>query len=116
MDMWPLRALALSINFSVLGVAATVTPPPPEDVAVETTGVWLPDLDESDPYGTQRRTRQPRRVMALQRTLALPSVVPGAIVVAPERTGDTPRTWRVEELIKPIAVDHLRVALLPATE
>ncbi len=97
MDLRSLRALVVDLNFSAHGVPATVTYTDPEIGAVGTTGIWVPELEEEAPYGTDLRRREPRRMMALPRDV-LATLPRGTWVDAPEQSGDAVKTWRVDGL------------------
>lgn len=111
MDLSALRMLALNINLSVHGVAATVTRPAPDNTPVVTTGIWVNrPLEEERPYGTDFQARRPRLVMALPRS-ALSTMPRGTTVVAPEQQGGANKTWKVDELDR-TETDHWRVVLV----
>jgi hypothetical protein len=110
---WPIRALAQDIGFAVHGVPATLTKPhPDDDVVISATAVWVQPLDEQDPFGQQLKRREPRKVLALKRDAVGTEVPRGTVIVAPERTGDAARTWRVEGLDR-VEVDLVRVIVTP---
>lgn len=113
MDLGPLRTLASSLTQSVLGVAATVTRPAPDDTPVVTTGIWTTaPLDEARPFGVDFQRRDPRRVLALpRRTLA--TVPRGTTISAPEMPGGTAQTWVVDGL-DTIDADTIRVVVVPS--
>lgn len=114
MDFGPLRSLALSLNLSAHGVAATVTPPPPDDVPVSTTGIWATaPLQDEQPAGTDFRRREPRRVLALPKT-DLPILPRGTTIVAPEVMGGVDKTWRVDGLDRSEG-DHWRAIVALAS-
>jgi hypothetical protein len=101
------RALALTINFGVYGVPATVTRPAPDDVPIETTLVWLPLLTEDRPVNSDIHRRDPRRVLALRRT-DVSHAPRGTLIAAPELGGATTKTWRVEGIDR-MDADHIRL-------
>lgn len=112
-----LRTLVRDLNFVTHSVPATVTLPEPDD-PIETTGIWLPPLVEEQPFGTDLRRREPRRVMALPRDATLTQVPPrGTLILAAEYLGtDAPvRSWRVDGTQSHDA-DHFRVILVPVPE
>jgi hypothetical protein len=111
MDLGPLRALALSLNFSAHGVPATVTRP--NDVALDTTAIWLPEPPEAQPYGTDFSRREPRRLLALRRDATFAQLPRGTLIVAPEQRGGTARTWQVDGYQRTEA-DHWRVIVVAA--
>lgn len=113
------RALALDIQFDVLGVPATVTRPWPDDTAIETRGIWVtPGLTrpflEAVPseFDIQRRDRH--RVIALK-VSDVPTVPKGTRIEMAERDGDDPLTWRVDGTEYADA-DHRRVVVVLETE
>lgn len=99
MSLGPLRALAQAVSVGVLGVPATVTRPFPDETPVTTTAVWLPPPpEEAQPVGTDFRRREPRRLLALPRDAALPSMPRGTVISAPEDPDGAAQLWRVDEL------------------
>ena len=97
MDLRSLRALVVDLNFDTHGVPATVTYADPDLDVVETSGIWLPELEEDAAVGTDYRRRDPRRLLALPRE-ALETLPRGTQVDAPDRTGDVVKSWRVDGL------------------
>jgi hypothetical protein len=112
MDLSSARALAFALNLSAHGVPATITRPAPNDTPIVTTGIWVPQLIDQQPVGTDFLRREPRRVFAIPRT-AVVDVPRYSIVVAPEQQGAVARTWRADGT-DGLAVDHLRVILVAA--
>jgi hypothetical protein len=110
MDLGPLRPLARALSLSAFGVPATVTLP--NDLPVETTGIWVQSLEETQPFGQDLGRREPRKVLAIPRTTALPVVPRGSLIVAAELSGESARTWRVDGLDR-VEVDLVRVILVP---
>lgn len=95
--------------FDVLGIAATVTIP--GETPVTSIGIWLTPLVEEHPAGRDYGRREPRRVMALRRSVF--SEVPrGTLVSAPEKAGDTVRAWQVDGM-ESTEPDHFRVIVIP---
>ena len=111
MNLWPLRALVSRLTQSAHGVAATVTRPAPDNTPITTTGIWLPAMEEARPYGTDFQRREPRRVFVMSRddVATLPR---GTIVIAPERTGDSAITWRVDGLDQVVDPHNWRAILV----
>lgn len=98
MDLGPLRTLALELNLAAHGVAATVTRPAPDDTPVTTTGIWHSGpVEDPQPYGTDFRRREPRRILALPRA-DLATLPRGTTISAPETIGGTAKTWVVDSL------------------
>ena len=64
MDLGPLRALTLSLNWATHGVPATVTRPAPDDTAIATRVIWVTPLTEEVGFDLQRA--EPRRIASLQ--------------------------------------------------
>lgn len=96
MDLGPLRTLALDLTTSAFGVAATVTRPAPDNTPIVTRGIWVTTaLDETQPYGTDFKRRDPRRVFAVSKA-AVPTLPRGTTVVAPLPEGGADHTWRVD--------------------
>lgn len=94
---------------SAFGVSATVQRPQAE-AALSTRVIWLPTLNEDQPGGgTEFKRRDPRRLLAIQRTSALPTVEAGSVIVAPEESGGTVRRWTVDKLYEALEPDHVRV-------
>ncbi len=107
-----LRTMALEVTFNVLGVAVSLTRPVPNDVAIETTGVWQEPLDEEQPYGHDLRRLDARKVMAVTRTSDLNDLPAGTIITAPELEDGDVLTWRVEGYDGPVEPDLMRVILV----
>ncbi len=113
MDLSALRALVLSTNLDVFGVPATVTRPAPDDTPITTTGVWLPSLSESQPFGTDLRRFDPRRVLAVP-TKHVPDAKKGTVILAPDESGGAVRAWMVDGYDS-VEADHLRLIVKPTT-
>ena len=88
------------------GLPATVTRPSPDTTPIVTTGVWIPELEtgtghakftEPQPYGSDFRKREGRRVMCFPRA-AVPTLPRGTTVVAAEEAGQAAKTWSVDGL------------------
>ena len=110
MNFGPLRTLVLSLNQAAHGVTATVTRPAPDNAPIETTGIWVTaPLDEPQPYGTDLRRRDPRKVMVLARA-DVPTLNRGTTIVAPEAPGGANKNWTVDEIDRTEA-DHFRAVL-----
>ena len=93
-----MRALALDLIASGLGVVATVQRPAPDDTVISTRGIWITaPLEETRPYGTDFQRREPRRVFALPRA-AVPTLPRGSTIVAAEYPGGAIKVWRVDGL------------------
>lgn len=112
MSLDALRGLALGATFDVLSVAITVTRPAPDNSPIVTTGIWLDSLEEDRPVGTDLTRREPRRVMAVQRTASLGSMPRTTIIVAPELEGGSSLSWRVEGYERSMEPDLMRVVLV----
>ena len=97
MDLSALRALVTTLNVETHGVPVTVTWIEPGVAPITTRGIWDQMLDEAMPYGTDLQRSEPRRQMALSRTV-LASVPRGTLISAPERTGGVAKTWKVDGL------------------
>lgn len=99
--------------FESFGVPAIVTRPAPDETPVVTTGIWLQPLSEGQPYGTDIRRFDPRRVFAL-RTSDVPDAKKGTLIEAPTEAGGAVQAWLVDgyEQTDP---DHLRLILKPTT-
>lgn len=114
MDLGSLRDLVLELNFSAHGIAMTVTRPLPDNTPIVTRGIWLTPLTEDGPVGTDLARREPRRVVALRR--ADVSAVPrGTLILAPEKSGDADRTWKVEGPER-LEADHGRYLVVQVPE
>jgi hypothetical protein len=111
MDLRSVRALVVDLNFRTHGVPALVTFNDPELGSIDTTGIWLPELEEDAPYGSDLRRRDPRRLMALPRNV-LATMPRGTTVDAPDRSGDVVKSWRVDGLGRHEA-EIWRVILIP---
>lgn len=108
MDLGPLRTLALDIQFSTHGVAATVTRPAPDDTPIATTVIWL--TPATDDGGQDLSRREPRRILALKRA-DVPTVPRKTLITAPAKAGEADTTWRVDQ-IELVEVDQVRVVVI----
>jgi hypothetical protein len=99
------RALMARLNQAAHGVDITVTPP--GLAAVTTTGIWHEPLDDPQPYGTNYRKTEPRRVMEIPRSSTLNDIPDGSIVRAVDVDGGSAKNWKVEGLDRPN--DPLRI-------
>jgi hypothetical protein len=101
MNLGALRALASTLAFTAHGVDATVTPLG-STTPVPTRVIWLPQVGPSAqaftdrPYGSDFQRREPRRVLASQRSDALTDVPRGSVLRAPERGDLEAKTWIVD--------------------
>jgi hypothetical protein len=102
-------ALAADTLYAVMGLPATVTRPVPNDTPVSARMVWLSPPDEPQPFGVDLQRRDPRRVLALQRSIELDAAPRGTIIAAAEVQGGTVKTWRVDQAAQPVRPDELRV-------
>lgn len=106
--------VALDPILSAFGVPATVTRPAPENTPVPTTGVWVRPLhEEREPFGSNRRRREPRQILSLPRTTDLATMPEGTFIVAPEYVGGPDITWRWDGL-EQAESDCWRVIVVPA--
>lgn len=101
----------IAVALEAFGVPATVTRPAPNNDPIVTTGFWMSPLQELDPYGRDRKRRDPRRVFVLPRP-TVPSLDRGAVIVAAEVAGDTELTWRVDGLEQTVDPDHWRAIVV----
>ncbi len=111
MDLGPLRTLALSINMSAHGVAATVTRPSPDTIPISTRGIWLRPMDDAQPFGTSLKRVAPRRVMVLSRA-EVPTLPHGSLIAAPEITGGAVQAWRVDGFEQAADPDHWKAIVM----
>lgn len=109
MDLGSLRALTLSLNLEVHGVAITVTPL--GAVPIATRGIWMTPGPDAFPGGLDLERREPQRILALSRT-AVPVIPKGSIIVGPERPGGPDAMWRVDSTER-VEADHTRVFVVP---
>lgn len=93
------------------GLPAIVTRPAPDDIPIDTKGFWIQPLEEAQPYGTDFKRREPRRVFVLSRT-ALPTLERGTTIVAAEIAGGEAKTWRVDGFDRAVDPDHWRAILV----
>lgn len=114
MDLGPLRTLALDLNFSAHGVAATVTRPAPDDDPIVTTAIWVTPTTNPLPAGLALQRHDQRRVLALKRA-DVPTVPTKTLIVAPPKAGDADQTWRVDGTDR-VEPDHVRVTVQPVAE
>src|SRR5688572_18387890 len=94
----------VGVLLTAFGVPATVTRPAPDTTPIATTRVWLPALEEPQPYGTDFQRREPRRRLALPRSV-LPTLPRGTSVAAPEIAGAAVKTWTVDGLERAVDPD-----------
>jgi hypothetical protein len=119
MSLDALRALATDFQFtSGFGGPAidlVLTTPDIGAQPVETTGFWIRALEEDQPYGTELRRRDPRRVLVIPRSDDIPEPVRGTLILAAELEGQTEQTWEVEGFAPgpPNEPDCWRVIVMP---
>jgi hypothetical protein len=111
MDLGPLRALAVRLQFDnqVGAVDVTVTRPAPDNTPIECRGIWLTYATEDQP-GREFGRREARRIMALSK-VDVPTVPRGTRIVAPELSGGDERIWQVDGFDR-IEADHTRVIVI----
>jgi hypothetical protein len=102
-------ALALQVQFDVMGLPVTVTPS--GDPVIETTGIWLSPRLIDTPAGAEFQRRDPRRLLALSK-VDVPTLVRGTRIDAAERVGDEVKAWRVDAVAVSDA-DHVWAVLIP---
>jgi hypothetical protein len=110
MDLGPLRALALELNFSAHGVLAVVTRPAPYNDSIVTRCIWLTTETPGVPASTDFQRGDPRRVLVLRRT-DVPAVPRNTVINAPEKAGDADQNWRVDGIDR-IEADQIRVIVV----
>jgi len=86
---------------ATLGVAAIVTRPAPHTTPIPTTGIWLEDRGDPQPFGTDFHLRAPRRVLAIPRA-DVPELPTGTTIAAPEVKGGPVKTWQRDHLAQPV--------------
>lgn len=104
-----LRELIIDTAREVFGVSATVTRPAPDNMPIDTTGFWLTEEDEKEPFGQVGR-RQPRKVFVLAKSV-VPTIPRGTVIVAAELIGGSAVSWTVDRLASVAAPDHWRVVV-----
>lgn len=112
MSLDALRSFALGATFNVMGVAATITRPAPNNTPVVTTGIWLDEKREQEPFGTDFQKRGARKVFAVAVSAALPNAPRGTVVVAAELEGAAAKTWRVDGYDGEVEPDLMRLILV----
>lgn len=113
-DLSAIRSLVLDVNLLAHGVDVTVTRPAPDDEPIVTRGIWMTTETEGMPIGSEFPRRDQRRVMALSRA-AVATVPLGTLIVAPEKSGNAVRAWRVDGFERQEA-DHNRVVVIDVTD
>lgn len=116
MALGSLRALAWSAVSGVLGIEIILTRPTADDGPITTTGVWRTPLEDEQPYGSGLKRREPRQVMAIERSDTLDEVPRGTTILAADRYGSTARLWRVEGYTDRVEADRFLVILVPQTD
>src|SRR5689334_8806219 len=105
MDLGPLRTLVIDLNWEVLGVDVTVTPPGGDPV--DTRGIWVTPQTELVPAGFDFPRVERRRVLALKRA-DVATVPRQSVILAREVDGESPRSWKVDGVDR-IEAEHVRV-------
>lgn len=111
MDLGPLRALVLDVNFEAHGVAATVTRPAPNNIPIATRVIWVTPVTVGVPSDMDFQRNEPLRIIALKRS-DVPTVPKGTLIDAPPKAGDASQLWRVDAFDREEA-DHKRVIVIP---
>ena len=111
-DIAALRAIAVGLNFDVLGVDVTVTLPG-ED-AVNARAIWVAPNTELQPIGTDFQVANAKRVLAIRRS-QVPMIPLGTRIVAPDGVGGGSANWIVDGIDR-LEEDHQRVIVLPDPE
>jgi hypothetical protein len=106
-DLRPGMAEALA----AFGLPATVTRPAPDDAPIATTGFWTLALEESQPFGTDLRRREPRQVFVLPRS-TVPTLPRGTRIAASDLEGGAVKQWMVDGLDRAVDIDHWRAILV----
>lgn len=121
MDVLELRALCYDVTSDTTahGVPVVVTRPAPDDIPIETTGIWFtPGLARpflnGMPEGLDLQRRDRHRVIGLK-VADVPTVPRGTRIEAVERFGDATTAWRVDGTEYADA-NHRRVVVVPETE
>lgn len=106
-DIAALRAVAVGLNFDVLGVDVTVTVPG-ED-AVPARAIWVAPLTELQPGGSSFQIADARRVLAIRRSQVAQLPI-GTRIVAPDGVGGASTNWIVDGIDR-LEEDHQRVVV-----
>ena len=101
-----------SVNFSILGVPATVTVPGNDPV--ETRIIWLTPNSEGSPEGTQLQFAEAKPAMAIRRD-DVPALVLGTLVEVAPHNLDAPTAWEVDSIEK-VEQEHVRVLVVPVVD
>lgn len=113
MALGSLRTLALELNLDAHGLPATVTRPAPDNAPITTSGIWLRPEETAQPFGTERRRHDPRKILVLPKS-AVVDAPRGTTIVIAEQFGEDQRSWVVEGYAPSGDVDHHRVIVTPA--
>lgn len=116
MAIGTLRALARSVVDAVHGVPIVITRSDDADSPVSTTGTWLPDIVDDQPYGHDFNRLASRKVMLIARTATLSSIPKGSTIQAADADDSTVRLWRVEGYAAPVRYGRFRVVLQAQTD
>lgn len=109
MSLEGVDALALQVQFDVMGLPATVTPS--GAAAISTKGIWLSPQLIDVPAGAEFQRRDVRRLLALSK-VDVPTLVRGTRIDAAERVGDEVKAWKVDSVAANDA-DHIRAVVVP---
>jgi hypothetical protein len=112
MDLGPLRALVLDLNFNAHGVNGTLTLP--NEDPVDTRLIWLANDTEQVPRNGGFGRAEPRRVLALRRDL-VPAIPIGSRIVAPELSTGSDKVWKVDGMDRYDADHHRVIVVLDQT-
>lgn len=112
MDLEAVRQLASDLDFSLVGITATVQQTPWEQ-PVESSVIWMGNVAEDVPVGNDYAKLGTRKLMALPRA-DFSKVPRKTLVTAPETVGAIPRKWQVDS-VEDLTRTHFVVIVVPET-
>lgn len=95
MDLDPLRVLVADKGAAILGVPATLTTPSGAPITTKVT--WGREFAEEQPSGREMERREPKRVMAIRRSV-VEEIPRGTLINAVGPLGEAATDWQVEGL------------------
>lgn len=111
MTLDPLRELVADKSAALLGVTATVEIPYEDPIT--TTITWGPEFPEEQPVGREYERREPKRVMAIRRSV-VPEIPRETVITAAQSVGETAKEWQVDGIDR-VTRSHFHVIVSQVT-